>query len=180
MDMLIGLTWMNTYVEGLTFGFVVLGVIGALIQWNRQLRREAAEFLKELLNELRSAEVVSFLYDIDYGKKWYDGEFHKGKRENKVDRALSFLSFVCYLRSERLLGDAEFAFFDYELTRVLRNRQAIDYLYNLHHFSARQNRKSPFEQLINYGVKVGLVNKKIFFDPKAYRCDNRLHKYLNF
>ena len=178
--MLIGLTWMNTYVEGLTFGFVVLGVIGALIQWNRQLRREAAEFLKELLNELRSAEVVSFLYDIDYGKKWYDGEFHKGKRENKVDRSLSFLPFVRYLRSERLLGDAEFAFFDYESTRVLRNRQAIDYLYNLHHFSVRQDRKSPFEQLINYGVNVGLVDKTVFIDSTSYKRVKYLHKNLDF
>ncbi len=171
---------MNTYVEGLTFGFVVLGVIGALIQWNRQLKREAAEFLKGLLDELRSEEIVSFLYDIDYDKKWYGGKFHEGKKENKVDRTLSFLSFVCYLRSERLLGDAEFAFFDYELARALGNRQVIDYLYNLHHFSAGQNRKSPFEQLINHGVSVGLVDKGVFSDPTSYKRVKYLHKNLNF
>ena len=178
--MLIGLAWMNTCAEGLTFGVVVIGVVLGLIQWNRQLRHEAAVFLKGLLDELRSEEVVSFLYDIDYDKKWYGGKFHEGKKENKVDRALSFLSFVCYLRSERLLGDAEFAFFDYELARVLGNRQVIDYLYNLHHFSARQDRKSPFEQLINYGVNVGLVEKNVFSDPTSYKRVKYLHKNLDF
>lgn len=180
MDMLIGLTWMNTYVEGLTFGFVVLGVIGALIQWNRQLRREAAEFLKGLMEELRSTEVSSFLYDIDYGVKWYGQDFHGSDKEDKVDRTLSFLSFMCYLRSKHLFGKAEFKFFEYELMRVMGNEQVVDYLYNIHHFSAGQGRPSPFEHLIDYGVKVGLVNKKIFFDPTSCRRDNRLHKYLNF
>lgn len=180
MDMLLGLTWMNTYVEGLTFGFVVLGVLGALIQWNRQLKREAAEFLKGLLDELRSEEIVSFLYDIDYDKKWYGGKFHEGKKENKVDRTLSFLSFMSYLRSKHLFGKAEFKFFEYELMRVMGNEQVVDYLYNIHHFSARQGRPSPFEHLIDYGIKVGLVNKKNFLDPTSYRRDNRLHKYLNF
>lgn len=82
--MLIGLAWMNTYAEGLTFGVVVIGVVLGLIQWNRQLKREAAEFLKELLDELRSEEVVSFLYDIDYDKSGMEASSMRERRKTRL------------------------------------------------------------------------------------------------
>ena len=175
-----GLVWMKTYVEGLTFCFVVLGVIGALIQWNRQLKREAAEFLKELLDELRSPGESSCVYNIDYGKVWYDSGFHGSEMEGKVDRAFSFLSFVCYLRSRHLLGKREFKFFEYELTRALECSQTIDYLYNLHHFAAKNGATSPFECMVNYGIEVGLLDEKAFFDAESYKHTDYLHRNLVF
>ena len=180
VNMMAGLVWMDTYVEGLTFGFVVLGVIGALIQWNRQLKREAAEFLKELLDELRSPGESSCVYSIDYGKAWYDSGFHGSEMERKIDRAFSFLSFVCYLRSRYLLGKREFKFFEYELTRALESTQTVDYLYNLHHFAAKNDAASPFECMVNYGVEVGLVDETVFFDAESYKRVDYLHGNLNF
>lgn len=174
------LTMMNTYVEGLTFVCVVLGAAFSLCQWRRQQKRSAAEFLKGLLDELRSDKIVAFLYDVDYDEDWYGPNFHGSERENRVDRALSFLSFMCYLHFERLFGKTEFMFFEYELKRVLRNEQVIDYLYNLYHFSARENRSSPFEHLISYGVKGDLFDKTDFFDPTSYKRVDYLHRYLNF
>ena len=170
----------NTWIELLTFACVATGGCWAIMQWRRQVKRESAEFLKELLDAFWAIDNESFIYDIDYGEQWYDSEFHASDKEKVVDRTLTFFSYMCFLRANGLFGKSGFEYFDYDLRRVLGNSQVIDYLYNVHHFSSKLGFTSPFKCLVEFGIECELISRADFFDPTLHMRDRQFHRYLNF
>ena len=45
-------------------------------------------------------------------KKWYSESFHQsGELELKVDKTLSYFSYICYLKRQKIITDKEFDFF---------------------------------------------------------------------
>ena len=157
---------------------------------NRSVTR--AELIKGLIDKMRGDdEIRGYIYYVDDedNEKWYtdlsfyDKEKTKGLTGKQVDKALTYLSYLCYLKKRRLINKNEFAFFRYEIRRVFKNKSTVDYLCNLYHYSfsekdekdyykmspkkrdKEKKKTCPFIYLIKYGEKNG------FIKPNFYRLE---------
>ena len=117
---------------------------------------------------------------FDYDKKWYSRQFHEsGELELKVDKTLSYFSYICYLKRQKIISNKEFDFFKYEIERILMNQQVQDYFYNLYHFSNELGTPFTFKYLFEYGKKRKMFDDN-FYDKNAYEKDDKYHHNLNF
>ena len=161
---------------------VLLAAIYAGLQWRSNVHLERARYMEKLIEKITTDEdIVEILFMFEYNKKWYDENFHGSKEfELKMDKTLSFLSYICYLRTKEIITDAEFEFFKYQLARILSDNQLEDYLYNLYHFTKKFfNVEITYKYLIDYAI-----NNKLFDDDfknkEAYNLNKKYHHYLNF
>ena len=143
----------------------IVGGIFSLIQWNKQLKLRKAELLEKLMDSLLNEEdIVDTVYKIEYDQHWYKEEsgkdlFHKTEFEKKVDKTFTRYSYFAYLCEKKLIKENEFDFVRYTIERILKNKQAQDYLHFLIDFSSKEKVFFPFSSLVNYGKKIGLFNK---------------------
>lgn len=159
--------------------FIIIGGAFAFYQWGRNTTYKRAEYINELTEKIRTDESIKYtVYLIDYGNVWYDERFHGSNDiELKVDKTLSYFSYICYLYSRRIINKKEFAFFEYEITRIITNNNVRFYFFNLYHFAEKNRSKMTFQYLFKYAEK-----KKVFVD-EFYDKDNEEYckrKYLNF
>lgn len=162
----------------------LLGVILAVIQYIKSSKLKRADFFNAIIKKLRSDPVIlKWLLTFDYEENWYDSSFHDSvDKQAGVDKTLQTLSYICYLRENKLISDKEFSFVKYEICRVLGNKGVQDYLFNLYHFSSRFFQRKhpkdvkdfPFSFLLAYGISENLIDDS-FFDK-----DSRNNKILNF
>lgn len=163
---------------------IILVVIGGLFgyyQWRRNVCLKRAGYINELTEKIRTDNYIrDAIYMFDYGIEWYSDDFHgSGEVESKVDKSLSYFSYVCYLKRQKIITYKEFDFFKYEIERILNNAQVKDYLYNLYHFSDKLGIPFTFKYLFEYGQKRNIFDKN-FYDKEAFKKDERYHRYLNF
>ena len=161
---------------------LILAVIAgfrALAQWKESKRIKRAEYIKELTDKIRTDDdIVKVLGLIEYNLFLYNKDFHGGDElEHQVDKTLSFFSYICYLKKKKILSPDEFRFFDYEVTRIFQNKDIVNYLYNLYHFSQKQNRPISFCYLVEHGLENGLLAKD-FTDINACTGMNPAYKYV--
>lgn len=166
----------------LTFLSIVIGGIFAYKKWSTGLKLKRAEYINTLIEKIRLDQRLSdFIYMIDYSKIWYTKEFHdSGELEAKVDYSLSYFSYICYLKSQKIIKEKEFQFLKYDVDRILMNTQVIDYFYNLYHFSSKFNTPLAFNYLFQYAKMNGFLEPD-FYDNKAWILpDARYHHFLLF
>ena len=134
---------------------VMVGGIFGYYQWRKNILLRRAEYIIELTDKIWTDKYIKdVIYMFDYNYKWYTEKFHGScKLELKVDKTLSYFSYICYLREQKIISDKEFNFFKYEINRILRNSQVQDYFYNLYHFSNKNNTPITFLYLFKYGKK---------------------------
>ncbi len=161
--------------------FAIIAGFFALYQYKKNLALKRASYISELTEKIRSdPDMQNVVYLFDYNQEWYNLDFHNsGELERKVDKTLSFFSFICYLRKKRLIAKSDFCFFQYEIRRILMNQGVIDYFYNLYHFSKQNNAPITFSYLFEYGEKNRFFAAD-FYDKEAYKKCNKYHHYLNF
>lgn len=125
--------------------------------------------------------IKEIIYMFDYDEDWYSKEFHlSGDLERKVDKTLSYFSYICYLKDRGIITKKELFFFQYQLESILRNQQVQDYLYNLYHFSNKKGLPMTFKYLFEYGEKEKLFSKEMY-DKESYKDEsNYFHQYINF
>lgn len=160
---------------------VMAGGIFGYYQWRKSILLRRAEYINELTEKIRTDKYIKdVIYMFDYNYEWYTEQFHgSGKFELKVDKTLSYFSYICYLREQKIISDKEFNFFKYEINRILRNSQVQDYFYNLYHFSNKNNTPITFLYLFKYGEKIKIFDE-IFYDKNSYLYLSQYHRYINF
>ena len=159
------------------FSTLFFGVIGggfALYQWRKSNVYKRGEIVKNLIEKVRDDEDIATIMDIiDWNKGLvYDGTFHiededrakatfTGEDElfKKIDKTLSHFSYICYLKHHHTLTDKDMKIFDYEIRRLVDNRNVVNYLYSLFHWSLSLNVSMSFEYLIKYSIKKGYIKK---------------------
>lgn len=143
----------DKYISILTLSFVVIGGGFAWFQWRQTTKLKRAEFINQLTEKIRSdKDICKTILLFDYDHAWYTAAFHNGDdgQERVIDKTLSYFSYICYLRSNRLITKTDFKFFLYEVTRIRQNRSVINYLYNLHHFARKLGCPMTFQYLLDY------------------------------
>ena len=138
----------------ISLSFVVIGGLFAFWQWRNSLKLKRAEYVKSLLDEIKTNKnIVNYLFDYD-AEKWYGPSFHNSEElERKIDLTLDYYSYICYLYNHRIIKQADFNCFKYDVERIITNHQFIDYCYNLHHFSKKIKQPIPFYELFHYAKK---------------------------
>ena len=89
---------------------VLGGGLFGYFQWRRNSMLKRADYINDLNEKIRSDSYIKkVIYMFDYDKKWYTADFHEsGKRELKVDKTLSYFSYICYLKSQNIIHKKEF------------------------------------------------------------------------
>ena len=157
--------------------FVVIGGCFALWQWKKNNKIKQAEFFNQIIEKLRFDENLSqIMYVVDYNQQWYSKSFHNNDKEfeNTIDKLFSYLDYVCYLNETNVITKNEFKIFKYEINRVCISVSTKYYLWNLYHFSKKNNTDCSFQYLIDYAIK-----NKLF--PKNFKNNTELYeKTLNW
>lgn len=164
----------------LTFASLVLVVIGGFFaywQWRKSVSLKRADYINDLTENLRTDKAISkAIYLFDYDDIWYTEEFHGNTDlELAIDKTLSYFSYICYLKKQKIISENEFLFFKYEIERILTNSQTKNYLYNLYHFSKECKVPMTFKYLFDYGESQGMFATS-FYDDKSELYPH----YLNF
>lgn len=177
---------MSNFIEANLIGIAtllsaIIGGIVALYQWSKDVSTKRADYLDRLIERTRTDESIrALIYRVEYPgrNRWYNDDFHgSGNLEMEIDQALSYYSYICYLSRNKIIGRKELSYFEYEISRILKDGQVQDYLYNLHHFT--KGEKRPFKHLFDYGKSKALFGKE-FYDSRAYEWSEKYHSYLNF
>lgn len=167
--------------SALSVVLVIFGGVFGYYQWRKNVLLKRAGYINDLTEKIRTDNYIKdVIYMFDYDDKWYSMQFHgSGELELKVDKTLSYFSYICYLKRQKIISNKEFDFFKYEVERILRNQQVQDYFYNLYHFSNKFGTPFTFKYLFEYGKKRKMFDDN-FYDKNAYQKVMRYHHYLNF
>ena len=141
---------------------VILGGLFAFTRWNASNQIKRTEHIKQIIEQLRfDKEMTTTMYIIEYDDAWYDEDFHNGNSdfEHQVDKLLSYLSYICYLKKENNISKREFRILQYEINRTCTSPCVQAYLWNLYHFSRSQGSKCSFQYLIDHGIQHKLIDK---------------------
>lgn len=160
---------------------LLLALIGgyfALIQWRMNMKLKRAEYIKNLLDQMRTDKDIVY-YKFDYDEPWYGPNFHNsGESERKMDYTLNFFSYICYLRNHKIINKTDFCCFKYEIERILTNRHFLCYCYNLYHWSKKIKQPIPFYELFEYARKHHYFDK---YDKEFWNNQSKQYPhYLNF
>ena len=166
----------GNYLSLLSIIPAMIGGFSALGKLALSVKTKRAEFLLQLNSTIRSdKELAEIAYMIDYNREWYSDEFHnKSGLEFSVDRYLSYIDYICYLKRLRHFSKKELMFFQYRITRLLKSPSVRNYLWNLYHFSNKNQVCCSFMNLIEYGFKTGLIDKLEFDDSTSNAYEKRL------
>ena len=142
------------------------GFIFGLYQYYKNSKVKRAKTLSKLILQLWSDdEIRSAVLMFDYDNSWYDNDkrFRSREEEIHVNKALQYLSYICYLKKNHVLSNNEFRVFEYEIKRLFQNNCAIQYLKFLHDFSKEAIGNSfPFQDLLDYGVEKKMIDLASF------------------
>tara|TARA_R110002012_G_scaffold263456_1_gene446318 strand:+ start:159217 stop:159747 length:531 start_codon:yes stop_codon:yes gene_type:complete len=155
--------------------FVAVGGIFIYLQWHKSLKTRRAEFINQILEKLRFDEdLPKSMYIIDYNQGWYDGSFHTSDLEISIDKLFSYVDYICYLKATRNISSTEFKIFQYEIKRICVSDSTKNYLWNLYHFSMKNETTCSFQYLIDYGIDCKLFSNDFKKNKSLYP------KTLNF
>ena len=170
------ITYEITIYELLFLIFTVVGGLFALWQWRQSYKLKRAELLKEALAKIRDEkEFARVLYAIDYGENWYNYDFiNDHSKEQQFDKVFSYFDYLCYLDNKRILSKSEFRIFEYRIKRMTCNDSCLDYMFNLYHFSKRNETDISFYHLLMYLEKNKLLDDD-FWDIRS----SKYRKLLN-
>lgn len=167
-----------TLIDIITIVFTVIGGGFALWQWIKNSMVKRASYYNDAFIKLREDEdIVYTLHMIDYSvEKWYPFDSHDDPEiERKVDKTFGYIDYLCYLRSRKLISKKEFRNMEYRIVRIGFNSSALDYMYNLYHFSKANGTAMSFSNLLEY------LDYKKMIDNAFYKGNsNEYSHYLNF
>ena len=71
----------------------------------------------------------------------------------KVDKALAYSSYFCYLKSQKTLTKEDMIVFDYEIKRLAVKPHIANYLYSLYHWSTSIGVQMSYVYLVDYCIE---------------------------
>lgn len=149
--------------------FASIGGIFIFLQWNMSIKNRRAEFIYQILEKLRfENKLSSTMRIIDYEQEWYSKEFHNSNLEKYIDILFSYIDYICYLKATKNISKIEFDIFKYQIHRICISNSTSKYLWNLYHFSKKNNTTCSFQYLINYGIQCEFLSKEFKDNEELY------------
>ena len=148
--------------------FTAIGGIFIFFQWRKSLKIKRAEFIYQIIDKLvTDKDLLDASYQLEYDLDWYDESFHQENTESNIDKLLYFINYICYLRSSGNISEKEFDNFRYQVHRVCISCRK--YLWNLYHFSIKNDALCPFQLIINYGIQNDLLANDFKTNTELYK-----------
>jgi hypothetical protein len=156
--------------------FIGLGGLIALVQWKSGIDTKRAEFINKIIERLWfDKNMAKTLYKLDYDHIVYDENFHNsGSLEHNLDKLLSYLSYICYLKYTKNITKKEFTIFEYDIVQVCLSEFTQAYLWNYYHYSKKLNTVCSYQYLIDYSIE-----RNLFSEDFKNNCE-LFQKYLDF
>ncbi len=137
------------------------------IQIWQKVRMSHAEQVAKMIDKIQyDPKLQNLFYDIEYNRFQYSSDFHGSDLEKTVDELLHHYEYVLYLQERGLLKKQEFLFFEYDIQRIVENKNMQDYLFNLYHFVDWGSLSFKYQRLLSYGRNEGCISAE-FDNPKS-------------
>lgn len=168
-------------IEVLKLLLSVAGGAFALLQWRKNNQLNRTMYADSMIEKLRSDDEIRKISNyFDYEDDWYDDGFYANKElEIKVDKTLSYYSYICYLVKMKIISKKEFSFFQYEIQRTVMNKSVQNYLYNYYHYSQNLNLANAYQYLMDFGNEMNAFPND-FYDKHAHERNGAFTKRLVF
>lgn len=141
-----------------------VALVLTFVQFRKRAKLEHAQQVFKMQESIRNNEnATSFFRMIDYGEKkgWYQG-FHCDKKlEKMVDDALLLYNYILYLRKKHILNKKEFSYFQYEIDKIVKNKDVQCYFFALNQHCERVGLPFKFDYLLQYGIDKKYIGKDI-------------------
>lgn len=132
----------------------VIGVVGfaaTIVQIAKSNKVKKAEFVENLLNDLRTNELlVEGNYIIEYKDNWFNSEFRKSQAEKCIDALLAKYDYICYLLNRKLIKIGDLSFFEYKMQRLSENDDLKQYLEMINSIPNADKCQFEYLHLLNY------------------------------
>ena len=190
--------------DWMSISLIVVGIVVGWVQWQKEKKYRRAQFLGEVLKGFTDKNWTKAFYNLierpdKNACSFYDGEFKFNKVadmsssevENGIDYMLLWCNYLCYMKLNGNMADAEFMSLSYQINRILRNDDIQKYLNELRMW---KNQDCPFSDLILYAeeelkIELGAQDKdgksesaefKSFEDYLASRFGRDSNSYRHY
>ena len=129
-------------------------------QVRQKIGMSHAEQVSKMMTKVQDDPVLQdFFYDIEYNRFNYSTQFHGSDKEKTADKILHHYEYILYLHERGLLKDEEFRFFEYDIQKIVRNKDMIKYFLNLYKY-CDEDLSFKYQRLLDYGEDKGYITKK--------------------
>lgn len=145
---------------------IVIGGFWALFTWRTSVKTQRSNFVDALLCKARNPELSDFFYKNIDREDETDFRCYKGGLmfedgyEEIFDRFLFMISYVCYLRRNRLISKRDFRLFEYMVDRTMRSSQVARYIRDFYADETLSNVARPYDDLLYISFKMGNQNAR--------------------
>ena len=145
---------------------IVIGGFWALFTWRTSVKTQRSNFVDALLCKARDPELSDFFYKNIDREDETDFRCYKGGLmfedgyEEIFDRFLFMISYVCYLRRNRLISKRDFRLFEYMVDRTMRSSQVARYIRDFYADETLSNVARPYDDLLCISAKMGNQNAR--------------------
>lgn len=145
---------------------IVIGGFWALFTWRTSVKTQRSNFVDALLCKARDPELSDFFYKNIDREDETDFRCYKGGLmfedgyEEIFDRFLFMISYVCYLRRNRLISKRDFRLFEYMVDRTMRSSQVARYIRDFYADETLSNVARPYDDLLYISFKMGNQNAR--------------------
>lgn len=172
------LTLISTIATAISTIVAAVALLLALRNYSENSKASHAERMLDLLAKIRKdKDIVEFFKQVDFSEgDWYDDNFHDSEFEKTVDNALLQFEHIMYLKEQKLLTEDEFSKYQYEIDKIVDDKDVQKYFFNLYHYCDRVKLPFKFEKLMKYGIEKRYIDKDIYNKESK----NYGEKQLNF
>ena len=79
-------------------------------------------------------------------------DFYKNGFDKITDNALLQFEHIMYLKEQKLLNDEEFSHYQYEIDKIVKDKDVQSYFFNLYHYCEKAELSFKYDKLLKYGI----------------------------
>lgn len=141
----------------------IAGVYISITTWKKNIKQEKLKNTNNFIREsCEDSNIAKVFRKIDYSKNWYGPDFHNSDFEIEIDRVLIRYTYFIDLYNDGDIDTTSTKWLNYEIHRLLTSFDMQAYLFNLMNFTQRINAPFPYNSLVEYGKKQGLLDETFF------------------
>ena len=144
-------------ISALTLVLACCGAVHAFVKWKRSLQQSRSVRLRIILNEFNKNEMIQNAYSRDNDlETWTDFGLEEDSRRTVIEKTLSLISYLCYLRKKGLMDTDEFVFFQDTINRILSASCMSKFLADEYKRQGENEPQSRYNHVFTYMRETGI------------------------